>query len=255
MSALDALVYFNHKLKSITFANGSTYGDLIDILGRTLKIDFTKLCIQLWDDTYKVYLDLDEEYFDEVKDLIHKSLSEKAFSISFRFIRRAFPCPLPKTPRAITRQPSADKSADCQFDEPDTDGDLYDAQVNLHTFRFRMAESFIRHYNDEVLYGDELPLLYSNMNELNSRSVVPRKSLEMSIINMTNITFADIDDEQEEESSIHNDFTRQIAAKFQHNKLTNGNTKIGDNDVQSKSSLKNELILYVKNIILSEQRE
>ncbi|CAF1671046.1 unnamed protein product, partial [Didymodactylos carnosus] len=78
-----------------------------------------------------------------------------------------------------------------------------------------MAESFIRHYNDEVLYGDELPLLYSNMNELNSRSVVPRKSLEMSIINMTNITFADIDDEQEEESSIHNDFTRQIAAKFQ----------------------------------------
>ncbi|CAF1430659.1 unnamed protein product [Didymodactylos carnosus] len=113
MSALDALVYFNHKLKSITFANGSTYGDLIDILGRTLKIDFTKLCIQLWDDTYKVYLDLDEEYFDEVKDLIHKSLSEKAFSISFRFIRRAFPCPLPKTPRAITRQPSADKT-----DEP-----------------------------------------------------------------------------------------------------------------------------------------
>ncbi|CAF0865718.1 unnamed protein product [Didymodactylos carnosus] len=155
MSALDALVYFNHNWKSITFANGSTYGDLIDILGRTLKIDFTKLCIQLWDDTYKVYLDLDEEYFDEVKDLIHKSLSEKAFSISFRFIRRAFPCPLPKTPRAITRQPSADKSADCQFDEPDTDGDLYDPS-KIYDLK---PESYLSHLIGHEGEGSLLTLL------------------------------------------------------------------------------------------------
>ncbi|CAF0922944.1 unnamed protein product [Didymodactylos carnosus] len=115
---------------------------------------------------------------------------------------------------------------------------------------------FIRHCDDDIQNGgDEQPPSYSDMNELDQRNVVHQKSRATSISNMTNITFADIEDEQEEQSQIENNITRQTLETFHHDKLTNDDLKMNDNNIQPKRlSFKNELILYVKNIIPTRQK-